>query len=135
MVQQTTVLEEIYITITYKIEFQTFLFSNEVMMKLALDDYVKSTKFQMFLSNAGFGSSSAGYKALAGKGIKTMADFLPMEVKLFSKDNLNKDGLEKLTIGEALKLQTLLMWVYCKHSTHGDSELINWKITQGELSK
>ena len=86
------------------------------------------------MSRAGFGSSSAGYRAFAAKGFDVMADFLPMGAKLFSNANLNKDCSHNLTTWEVVKLQTLWTWAYCRRSMHGNSDDINWKITQSDLA-
>ena len=84
------------------------------MIKFGRDDYDKKTRFQMFMTSAGFRASSTGYKALAAKGIEMIGSFLLMEAKLFSKKNLDRDGLQGFTTGEVLKLQNLWMWAYCR---------------------
>ena len=59
-------------------------FIYEEMIKFGPEDYEKKTRFQTFLTSAGFGVSSTSYKALTAEGIETMGSFLPMEAKLFS---------------------------------------------------
>ena len=94
-------------------------------IKFGADNYDKKGHFQTFMTSAGFGTLSTAYKALAAEGIDTMGSFLPMEAKLFSKDNLDKDGTFGLKTSEVLKLQSLWMWAYCKRATHGNPEDIN----------
>ena len=53
-------------------------FTYEEMIKFGPEDHEKWTRFQTFLTSAGFGVSSTAYKALTAKGIKTMGSFLPM---------------------------------------------------------
>ena len=72
------------------------------MIKFGPEDYEKKTRFQTFLTSAGFGVLSTAYKALTAIGIETMGSFLPMEAKSFSKDNLDKNGSHGLTTGEIL---------------------------------
>ena len=79
------------------------------MIKFGRDDYDKKTRFQMFMTSVGFGALSTGYKALATEGIEMMGSFLLMETKLFTKENLDKDGYQSFTTGEVLKLQNLWM--------------------------
>ena len=94
-------------------------------IKFGADDYDKKARFQTFMMSAGFGASSTAYKALAAEGKDTMGSFLPLEAKLFSKDNLDKNGAFGLKTSEVLKLQSLWMWAYCKRATHGNPEDIN----------
>ena len=98
-------------------------------IKFGADDYEKKRHFQTFMTSAGFGASSTAYRALVAKGIDTIG----MEAKLFSKDNLDKDGTFGLKTSEVLKLQSLWMWAYCKRATHGNPEDINWSITETDL--
>ena len=84
------------------------------MIKFGPDYYEKKTCFQTLMTSAGFGVSLTSYRALVAEGIETMGSFLPMEVKLFLKENLDKDGSLVLKTGEVLKLQSLWMWAYCK---------------------
>ena len=84
------------------------------MIKFGSDDNEKKTHFQTFMTSAGFGPSTTVFKTLAAKEIETVGGFLTMDVKLFSKENLNKDGSQRLSTGDILKLQNLRMWAYCR---------------------
>ena len=102
-------------------------------IKFRADDYEKKPRFQTFMMSAGFGSSSNAYRALAAERINNMGSFLPMKAKLFTKDNLDKDGKFDLKMSEVLRLQGLWMWAYCKRATHGNPEDINWGISEAAL--
>lgn len=109
----------------------SYLLNKEMSIKFGADDYEKKRHFQTFMTSAGFGASSTAYRALVAKEIDTMG----MEAKLFSKDNLDKDGTFRLKTSEVLKLQSLWMWAYCKCATHSNPEDINWGITETALVK
>ena len=104
------------------------------MIKFGSDDNEKKTHFQTFMTSAGFGPSTTVFKTLAAKEIETVGGFLTMDVKLFSKENLNKDGSQRLSTGDILKLQNLRMWAYCRRVTDGHPDDINWNITKDALA-
>ena len=85
------------------------------------------------MTNADFGVLTTAYKALTTEGIETMGRFLPVEAKMFSNDNLDKNGSQGLITGEVLKLQNLWMWAYCRRSTHENRDNINWSVTKEDL--
>ena len=86
----------------------------------------------MFMTSAGFSPSSNAFRALAAEEIDTVGSFLRLEAKLFSKENLDRNGSLNLKTAEVMRLQGLWMWAYCKRATHGNPEEINWSITASE---